>query len=287
LRPPAAGWIAGAGKDPFIPGRFTPPGPADDDVVCTLLDLSASPDDAEALAEQAPVSLAADEMETWRAFRLPKRRREWLMGRMVAKEAVRLRLMHSDLSLRLSANHPPAPSNREIVVCADERGRPAVRRRRDSDASDGKLNEEPAMVLSIAHTGEMAVAAVSTRAAGIGIDVERLDRRRGDYERAAFTDDERRRLDAGPSDRRAERALRLFCAKEAAAKATGLGLMGSPLNLHLVACDAGLERVELRAVGRLADALPDGDRIPTTVAWVGTRTGLVIALSQRGAGGRP
>src|SRR6185295_1331322 len=114
-----------------------------------------------------------------------------------------------------------------------------------------------------------------------------LDRRRGDYEPAAFTDDERRRLDAGPADRRTERALRLFCAKEAAAKATGLGLMGSPLNLHVVACDAGLERVELRAVGRLAEALPDGDRIPTTVAWVGTRAGLVIALSQRGAGGRP
>ncbi|HYV19509.1 MAG TPA: 4'-phosphopantetheinyl transferase superfamily protein [Verrucomicrobiae bacterium] len=239
--------------------------------MCTVLDLSATPDDAEAIGELAPVSLAPDELETWRSFRLPKRRREWLMGRLAAKEAVRLRLMRSDFPSRPEAR-PSPPSRREIVVRTDERGRPSA---------------GPAIALSIAHTEGIAVAAVATRAVGIGIDVERLDRRRGDYERGAFTDDERRRLDAGPADRRAERALRLFCAKEAAAKATGLGLMGSPLNLHVVACDAGLERVELRAVGRLAEALPDGDRIPTTVAWVGTRAGLVIALSQRGAGGRP
>jgi 4'-phosphopantetheinyl transferase EntD len=229
--------------------------------VCTHLDLSVAPNDVEALAEQAPVSLAPDELETWKAFRLPKRRREWLMGRMAAKEAVRLRLMRSDF--------PPPPSRREIVVRADQRGRPSA---------------GPQLALSIAHTEGIAVAAVATRAAGIGIDVERLDRRRGDYERGAFTDVERGRLDAGPADRRAERALRLFCAKEAAAKATGLGLMGSPLNLHLVACDAEVARVELRPVGRLAEELTEEK---TLVAWVGTRAGLVIALSQRGAGGRP
>jgi phosphopantetheinyl transferase len=256
------------------------------------LDLSAAPDVAAALAEQAPVSLAPDELETWKMFRLPKRRREWLMGRMVAKEAVRARLTRSDLAPRLPARHS-WPSHREIVVRADERGRPFVPRFPGSAGSGGKV-KEAVIVLSIAHTEGVAVAAVSTRAAGIGIDVERLDRRGGDYERAAFTDDERRRLDTGPPDRRAERALRLFCAKEAAAKATGLGLMGSPLNLHLVDCDAGLTRVELRAVGRLAEALPEAspetseaERSRPLVAWVGTRAGLLIALSQHGAGGRP
>jgi len=245
-----------------------PPGPADDDLVCTVLDLSATPDDAEALWELAPVSLAPDELETWRSFRLPKRRREWLMGRLAAKEAVRLRLMRSDFPSRPEARPSPPPSRREIVVRTDERGRPSA---------------GPAIALSIAHTEGIAVAAVATRAVGIGIDVERLDRRRGDYERGAFTDDERRRLDAGPADRRAERALRLFCAKEAAAKATGLGLMGSPLNLHLVACDAEVARVELRPVGRLAEALAEAE---TLVAWVGVGAGLVVALSQRDAGGR-
>ncbi|HET8946404.1 MAG TPA: 4'-phosphopantetheinyl transferase superfamily protein [Candidatus Polarisedimenticolia bacterium] len=235
--------------------------------MCTFLDLSAAPDDAEQLAESAAASLAPEEIETWNTFRLPKRRREWLMGRIVAKEAVRILMRRDD------GPHPP--SRREIVVRTDERGRPSV----------------PAMVLSIAHTEGIAVAAVSTRAAGIGIDVERLDRRRGDYEPAAFTEGERRRLDAGPADRRAERALRLFCAKEAAAKATGLGLMGSPHNLDLVACDAGVTRVELRAAGRLAEAVPPEERQKTLVSWVGAGdglvigagTGLVIALSQRDA----
>jgi 4'-phosphopantetheinyl transferase EntD len=268
LRPRGPGLRSGQGDDPFALHPFTPPGPADDDLVCTRFDLPVTPGDAEMLADLASASLAPEEVLAWDRFRSPKRRREWLMGRIAAKEAVRLRLTRAD---------SPPPSRRDIVIRADERGRPSL---------------EIAIDLSIAHTEGVAVAAASTRAAGLGIDVERLDRRRGDYERAAFMDDERRRLDEGTADRRAERALRLFCAKEAAAKATGLGLMGSPHNLHLVDCDAGLTRIELRAAGRLAEALAKGapaqfgaaDR--TAVAWVGAGAGLVIALSRRGGEGR-
>ncbi len=273
---------AAYGDDPLVSRPFTPPGPADDDLVCTLLDRPAAPDDAETLAAWAAAVLSPDEIETWKGFRLPKRRREWLMGRIAAKEAVRIRLMRPDCSPGPAGDHPPAPSRRQIVVRGDARGRPCVVRPPGSDGPDAPASEGPAIVLSIAHTEGVAVAAVSTRAAGIGIDVERLERR-GDYESAAFTDDERRRLDAGPPERRAERSLRLFCAKEAAAKATGLGLMGSPHNLHLVACDAELDRVTLRAAGRLAKALPDGARDRAAVAWIGVGAGLVIALSQRDA----
>jgi phosphopantetheinyl transferase len=235
------------------------------------------PGDAETLADLASEFLAPEEALAWDGFRSPKRRREWLMGRIAAKEAVRLRLTRTDSPPGLKRHETPPLSRRDIVIRADERGCPSL---------------EIAVDLSIAHTEGVAVAAASTRAAGIGIDIERLDRRRGDYERAAFTDEERRRLDDGPADRRAERALRLFCAKEAAAKATGLGLMGSPHNLHLVDCDAGLARVELRTAGRLAEALAAGaparfdaaDR--TAVVWVAAGAGLVIALSRRGREGR-
>jgi phosphopantetheinyl transferase len=184
------------------------------------------------------------------------------MGRIAAKDAVRLHL-EKTRGLRLPV--------REISILADERGRP--------HAHVPLLETAGASpTVSIAHTDGVAVAVASGRGDAIGIDVERLDRRRGDYERAAFDDDERRRLDAGTPGERAARALRLFCAKEAAAKATGLGLMGSPLNLRILDADATLTHVVLEAAGRLAEAFPDG-RDRRFAAWIDDVDGILIALA--------
>jgi phosphopantetheinyl transferase len=214
------------------------------------------------LERLARVALAPDESAAWQGLGAAKRRREWLMGRIAAKDAVRLHLEKAR-GLRLPV--------REIAILADERGRPHAR-----VPLLAATGASPAV--SIAHTDGVAVAVVSGRGDGIGIDVERLDRRRGDYERAAFGDDERLRLDAGPPAGRAARALRLFCAKEAAAKATGLGLMGSPLNLRILDADAALTHVVLEAAGRLAEALPDG-RDRRFDAWIDDADGILIALA--------
>jgi phosphopantetheine--protein transferase-like protein len=126
----------------------------------------------------------------------------------------------------------------------------------------------------------MAIAAEPGR--GVGIDVERVDRRRGEFERAAFSPKEMRLLEEGPEAARRERALRLWCAKEAVAKAIGRGLMGSPLNLEALGTDPGLGRVDLRLTGSLATALPHlGTSILT--AYVDREGDLIVATAHSDA----
>jgi phosphopantetheinyl transferase len=226
-----------------FPGNGTPPTDADWDAL-------------------ADACLDGEETTRWRAFASPKRRHEWLLGRIAVKDAVRRHLADGGGPLL-----PPA----SIPIAADAWGRPYARAPRRS--GDARLPS-----ISIAHTDGVAIgAAVAT--GGLGVDVERLDRRRGAFEPAAFDQQERRRLEAGSADGARERALRLFCAKEAAAKALGRGFMGSPLNLTTLEADADLSRLTLVPAGRLAEALPRHAGRPIE-ARVRCDAGLVVALAR-------
>jgi 4'-phosphopantetheinyl transferase len=78
---------------------------------------------------------------------------------------------------------------------------------------------------SLAHTGDLAVVAVTARPA-VGVDIELAGRRAAERTiRRALTDDERRAIDALDSpDARAEAFLRHWTVKEAYVKALGTGL---------------------------------------------------------------
>ena len=220
------------------------------------------PDAAGALAGLADASLHPEERPAWDALRSERRRREWLMGRLAAKDAVRRRL---ESSAGLVVDRAA------IAIRPDEWGRPRA-------TGEALARAGRPVALSIAHTQGVAAAVAADTCDGVGLDLERIDRRRGDYERAAFTDEERRALDAGPGATRAERALRLFCAKEAVAKAIGRGLLGSPLNLRVADCDLEVTRAGLEVAGRLARDLPAlrGRRL---AAWIGRSDLLVVALA--------
>jgi phosphopantetheinyl transferase len=82
--------------------------------------------------------------------------------------------------------------------------------------------------VSIAHKDGIAVAMASEGRA-VGIDVERVEARGEAFAAIALTRDELRLVDGemeGPA--RDEGWTRLWCAKEAAAKAAGTGLGGAP-----------------------------------------------------------
>jgi len=185
------------------------------------------------------------------------RRREWLLGRLVAKDAVRLFLADRH-GIRLAAA--------DIEIEADEHGRPRV-----ADSLQRRLGVT--VVISISHTrgDAVAIAADGGDKRGIGIDLEHVREIPKGFAEAALAVSERQLLDLVPAESLPVWLLRLWCAKEAAAKALGLGLCGTPRNFVVRGLDA-----------RGGEVWLDGDQSltgrPTNlVARTGCEDGLVFA----------
>jgi phosphopantetheine--protein transferase-like protein len=206
--------------------RQPPYGPG---LVCCRLD--ALPLEPDRLAHWL---LSSGEWEVWRGMRaVDKRRHEWLLGRAVAKDAVR-RLVEAHAGVRL------APA--DIEIRPDPYGRPEA-----VGAFAARLGIQPA--ISISHSRGTAVAlAALCSGQQVGIDLENLAQRREDFEAIAFSPDERRMLAAMPRESRQEWALRMWCAKEAVAKALGRGFSIGIQAFHITGAEtgSGVLRLELR-----------------------------------------
>jgi phosphopantetheine--protein transferase-like protein len=85
---------------------------------------------------------------------------------------------------------------------------------------------------------------------GIGIDVEQVGTMSADAEGIAFTSEERAVLASLAETEQDEWSLRFWCAKEAVAKALGLGMIDGPQALVVkeVNADQGTMRVGLSGV---------------------------------------
>jgi acyl transferase domain-containing protein/phosphopantetheinyl transferase len=157
--------------------------------------------------------LDAEEFETFRELgTVLKRQRDWLLGRIAAKDAVRLWLARRSGDDRFI--HPVL-----IRLDNDEEGRVRVVMVKGYDHVPH---------LSLGHGEGGAVAAVSRRA--LGIDAEEAGAAAKLDARDFSTPSELAQIDAvRPRDQEETAWLtRLWCAKEAAAKASGLGLKGGP-----------------------------------------------------------
>jgi 4'-phosphopantetheinyl transferase len=167
--------------------------------------------------------LTLEEREIYAALRVPKRRREWLSGRLAAKEAVRRRhrLLGADAFTRIEIL---------AVTSGRERGRPYYRVDGSSAASFG---------LSIAHSGGVAVATLATRLGErIGVDVEHPVEGGPGFESLLLGPCERRRLEDLPGPERRRALSRLWVLKEAFTKALGIGLR---LPLSAIRVQGGVE----------------------------------------------
>ncbi|GEM_PF-1752493 len=192
--------------------------------------------------------LTARERETWVA--LPQgspRRAQWLMGRIAAKDAVRQ---------WASERHGVSLSPLDVEVTSDDLGKPEVR----------LLGNSPQLSLpelSISHGGNLAIAVVAEDAA-IGVDIEE---QRADGPRRvpdlAFAEGE-----LAAAERASMPPIALWCAKEAAAKALGVGLLGEPRRWRVR---------DLAPDGRSALVGIEGFLVPVTL-HVGERA--VVALAQ-------
>jgi phosphopantetheinyl transferase (holo-ACP synthase) len=188
------------------------------------------------------VQLGPDERAAYLALPGPDpRRTDRLWGRIAAKEAAR--------RLWLDRGQPPVyPA--DLLIEPDSLGRPVLRSRPGS--GHGELPS-----LSIAHVDGVAVALASLDpSARPGIDVEPIVERSATFEATAFLPGERAILGDREGDDRAEWVARIWCAKEAVAKATGQGFVDGPSGSEVV-LDGFDDSLGVMLRGGLLEACPD------------------------------
>ena len=158
--------------------------------------------------------LSFDECNEWRELTTNIRhRREWLLGRACIKEAVRFWIFQETGRLLYPA---------DIIVLHDKQGAPYV---------DGwwSSNLVEAPEVSLSHDRRLSLVAVTSPQHPVGVDIEHIGRiQHPELIEGSLTDSERRLLRGFADNALQEKVLRMWCAKEAAAKYFGLGLQGRP-----------------------------------------------------------
>ncbi len=196
----------------------------------------------EAGADLALQTLSGEERTQIEGFGSERRRREFALGRLVAREL---------LSAQLAVEHAAVP----LCVAAD--GAPEV---------DGS-----GLHLSISHvatdTQTLAVAAVAPRR--IGVDLERIQPRRPDLYRFLLAPEDYGLLDALPYTHDEAQVL-IWTLKEAVLKALRMGFRLSPKKLRLTV-DSEAQRAHV--------ALGDGE---TWALRYDERDGCFLAVAFEG-----
>jgi acyl transferase domain-containing protein/NAD(P)H-dependent flavin oxidoreductase YrpB (nitropropane dioxygenase family)/NAD(P)-dependent dehydrogenase (short-subunit alcohol dehydrogenase family)/phosphopantetheinyl transferase (holo-ACP synthase) len=164
----------------------------------------------------------------------PKRRREWLAGRVAAKAAIRILLQG-------------AVSNTDISLVREESGGPSLQIK-------GQENRQ--VFVSLSHSGEVAVALASLRS-GYGIDVQAITDSVLDLKGTFAADSELENFHKGGLTDPPTAMTILWSVKEACLKAVGPKRFGmrkillesvGPQDGYVVCRLAGPEQVELCAV---------------------------------------
>ena len=175
--------------------------------------------------------LGYEERAEWRALTgTVRRKREWLFGRAAIKEAVRMALLQQTGKLLYPC---------DITVLHDELGAPFV-----DGWWCGSLAEAPQVSLS--HTSRACLVAVAAAESPVGVDFEDLGRiQQPEFMVEMLTPLERLGVEGLAGAALDERLLRLWCAKEAAAKFLGVGLRGQPEAFEVRFVDASCERASV------------------------------------------
>lgn len=153
--------------------------------------------------------LSANEAKVWiNQLRAEKRKRQWLMGRLAAKQAVQSLIERVNGAKLCLA---------DIEIGNSENGSPYIR-------LPGALSMRPKV--SISHSDDYAIAvAVEQEVAEVGVDVEAIAGRDSSFEEMAFNTQERSLFAHLQGKERDTMVTRLWCAKEAVTKALQLDLM--------------------------------------------------------------
>ncbi|MCK5880721.1 MAG: polyketide synthase dehydratase domain-containing protein, partial [Sinobacterium sp.] len=165
--------------------------------------------------------LAVPEREAFATVSL-RRRRNWLNGRIAAKDACKHFLWQQ--KDQVFSVYP-----KEICVLNDEHGAPHL-----SNNVSEILQQN--LCVSIAHKDRYAIARVSDKP--IGVDIESIEVRSEEFVQLSFSSKEQTILESLLKDvQRDEVLTRCWSAKECVAKQGGKGLEGSPKKFSVTAID--------------------------------------------------
>lgn len=187
------------------------------------------PDELEKDSESARLFVDGDST-SYLANATPKRRKEWIAGRIIMRRA---------LTRLLSNNGNARYKDKLVRILSDDLGKPTVSFSDDSDS------EFAAVTVSHSNGLVMGSAVAAEAFQGIGIDIEKVEKRSQGWGSDYFSDSEIEL--ANGSDDRARQLTRIWSLKEASLKALGVGLRYDLRDINVVSIEkCGRARLEFQ-----------------------------------------
>ena len=187
------------------------------------------PDELEKDSESAKLFVDGDSA-SYLANATPKRRKEWIAGRIIMRRAL----------TRLISNNGNAQYKDKLIrILSDDLGKPTVSFSDDSDSEFAAV--------TVSHSNGLVMgSAVATEAfQGIGIDIEKVEKRSQGWGSDYFSDSEIEL--ANGSEDRARQLTRIWSLKEASLKALGVGLRYDLRDINVVSLEkCGRARLEFK-----------------------------------------
>ena len=183
--------------------------------------------------------LSFEERKEWRKLSANVRhKREWLLGRACVKEAVRYWIYQQTGQLIYPA---------DVIVLHEEKGAPYV----DGLWSDHLVQ---APEVSLSHDRRVSLAAVTPPLHPVGVDIEHAGRIEDpELMERSLSAAERMTLRGCKGKALPEKVLRIWCAKEAAAKYLGSGLQGRPEEFEVSFLDDDWELARVNHTGNVVE----------------------------------
>ncbi len=202
--------------------------------------------------------LSPREREIHDAFRFERRRRDWLAGRLAAKQVL---LGHLD---------EPGLEPARVEILPEESRLPRAYR----VLGDGRSRRIPVSV-SISHRGGAAAAAVVPEHAGtVGVDLEVMEPRSEALAEDNFTPGERAMMGLLPPAAAQWGIAIIWSLKEAALKAAGLGLSVPATDAEVVGLDVVAHTASVRLSGEAVEGEPRRAQ-----AWIRLDEPLIVTVA--------
>lgn len=134
-------------------------------------------DEAKTAEEDVVRWLSTEEQERYRAFGVEKRRKQYLLGRIAAKIAIKRLLSRNPEILGIAFPRHIEGRETEVVILNDENGSPRIAGMPETlyVGAASKLWQSKKLNISISHSGDLAAAIAFAGGISCGIDIEEVN----------------------------------------------------------------------------------------------------------------